>query len=224
MKKILSLFLIFMLFGCTSKVEIESPYDDSIANADVFIEIPTLRQYGNYTCGTTCVQMLMNWLFPYDGDLNLVTYEEELGTTEEDGTSPESIINYLKENDVDIEVNENMTVSDLVYSLDLNQPIMMCMQAWSSQDDGSYNVSDSSNVDTYLTEGHWVICVGYKKAKDGYRFFFNDPACVGHCFMDEDELDERWIDMDGNGGIYDHYGIKIIGSTTYNPNGAYHLD
>ena len=228
MKKTLSLFLMLVVvvtvFGCTSKVEVESPYDDSVANADVFIEIPALRQYGGYTCGTTCVQMLMNWLFPYDGDLNLVTYEEELGTTEEDGTSPENIIDYFNENGVTIEANEHMTVLDLVDSLDLHHPIMICIQAWSSQDDGSYNASDSSNTETYLVEGHWVICVGYKKLKDGYRFFFNDPACVGHCFMDDDELDDRWIDMDSSSNIYDHYGIKIVGMTNYDSKGAFHLE
>ena len=60
----------------------ENVYDGSVRDADVLIEIPALRQYGGYTCGTTCVQMLMNWLFPYEADLNLATYEELLGTDE----------------------------------------------------------------------------------------------------------------------------------------------
>ena len=60
-----------------------SIYDGSLADADVYIEIPALRQYGGYTCGATCVQMLMNWLDPYNADLNLTRYEELLGTTPE---------------------------------------------------------------------------------------------------------------------------------------------
>ena len=39
----------------------QSLYAGKTQEADVFIEIPDLRQYGSYTCGTTCVQMLMNW-------------------------------------------------------------------------------------------------------------------------------------------------------------------
>lgn len=100
----------------------------------------------------------------------------------------------------------------------------MCIQAWSSAEEGSYNVDDPSNQNTYLTEGHWVICVGYKETSDGYLFYFNDPACVGYCVLDGKELNRRWIDMDIEGKVYDHYGIEIEASTDYDPYGAYHLD
>ena len=78
----------------------QSLYAGKTQEADVFIEIPDLRQYGGYTCGTTCVQMLMNWIDPYNSDLNLATYEEELGTNEEAGTPPENIVEYFEENDI----------------------------------------------------------------------------------------------------------------------------
>ena len=57
----------------TSQISDQTLYAGEIQEADVFIDIPNLRQYGGYTCGTTCVQMLMNWMFPYQGDLNLAT-------------------------------------------------------------------------------------------------------------------------------------------------------
>ena len=37
----------------------QSPLFWANQDADVFIDIPNLRQYGGYTCGTTCVQMVM---------------------------------------------------------------------------------------------------------------------------------------------------------------------
>lgn len=49
----------------TSQISDQTLYAGEIQEADVFIDIPNLRQYGGYTCGTTCVQMLMNWMFPY---------------------------------------------------------------------------------------------------------------------------------------------------------------
>ena len=104
MKKALIILLALVMtatqFACASQTQAQSPYNDTVAGADVLLEIPTLRQYGGYTCGTTCVQMLMNWLFPYEGDLNLTAYEEALGTTEEAGTPPESIISFFTENGV----------------------------------------------------------------------------------------------------------------------------
>ena len=199
-------------------------YDGSISDADVFIDMPNLRQYGTYTCGTTCVQMAMNWLKPYEGDLNLTAYEEALGTTEEKGTSPENILQYFEKNNIAINAGDKRTTKELVAALNTKHPMLMCIQAWSSAEDGSYNVDDPSNPATYLAEGHWVICVGYKKTLDGYLFYFNDPACVGYCVMNAKEMDSRWIDMDSEGKVYDHYGIEIEASTDYDPQGAYHLD
>lgn len=99
MKKALTLLwapvIAAALFACASQTQVQSPYDDTVARADVLLEIPALRQYGGYTCGTTCVQMLMNWLFPYEGDLNLTAYEEAPGTTEEAGTPPENITRFF---------------------------------------------------------------------------------------------------------------------------------
>lgn len=210
-------------------VKEESGYDKSLyagetQEADVFIDIPNLRQYGSYTCGTTCVQMLMNWIAPYNGDLNLTAYEEKLGTSEEDGTPPKNIIGYFEENEVKIAAEEKMSVNDLISALDRGHPVMMCIQAWSSSEDG-YNTKDPDNTDTYLTEGHWVICVGYQNQKDGYIFYFNDPACVGYCIMSEDDLNDRWIDMDAKGNIYDHYGIEICEDVKgYDPDGVFYLE
>lgn len=98
-KRICIVFLLTALSLC-APAQAESPYDGSLADAQVLIRIPALRQYGGYTCGTTCVQMLMNWLFPYEGDLNLAAYEEALGTTEDAGTPPESIVRFLAESGV----------------------------------------------------------------------------------------------------------------------------
>lgn len=71
-------------------------YVASLTDAEVFIDLPALRQYGDYTCGATCVQMLMNWLDPYAADLNLTQYENLLGTTPESGTPPSAIMAYLE--------------------------------------------------------------------------------------------------------------------------------
>ena len=199
-------------------------YDGSLADADVYIEIPALRQYGGYTCGATCVQMLMNWLDPYAADLNLTRYEELLGTTPEKGTPPDSIMGYLTERGVAFAASERWLCEDLRAALDAGHPVMMALQAWSSADDGSYNVDDPANADTYLVEGHWVICVGYCDDPDEPYFIFNDPACVGHTLLYADELAERWIDMDGDGVIYDHFGIEITQDAKFDADGLFHMD
>lgn len=205
-------------------VQVISPYTGSVKNADVFIQVPALRQYSTYTCGTTCVQMLMNWAFPKDGDINLADLEKELGSTDEGGTTPHNILHYFESNNVNAKMQQNMSTDDLVESIQKSQPVLMAMQAWSTAEDGSYNTTDSSDTDTYLIEGHYVICTGYQKTDDGYTFYFNDPANVGLCTMTSDELDQRWIDMDASGNVYDHTGIIVDMDTGYDPYGTYHLD
>ena len=58
----------FLLSACAGPAaeqsSVQPPYDGQTQDADVFIDMPNLRQYGGYTCGTTCVQMVMNWLDP----------------------------------------------------------------------------------------------------------------------------------------------------------------
>lgn len=219
MKRFTAFCLLLALFPCCAMA-----YEGSVTDADVLIRVPQLRQYGGFTCGTTCVQMLMNWLFPTDGDINLASYVEALGTTEEAGTSPYSILRYLQERGVPAVERENRTTAELTEALDAGHVIVIPIQAWSTAEDGSYNTQDPSDTETYLIEGHWVICVGYQRTENGTRFFFNDPACVGYCMMEEAELNDRWIDMDGEGRIADHYGIEVSGDTAYDPNGFYHLD
>lgn len=132
-------------------------YAGFLTEADRWIDIPALRQYGDYTCGATCVQMLMNWLSPYDADLNLTQYEELLGTTPETGTSPSAVLSFLEESDVEFAASQALTLSGLQEMLAAGHPVMMPLQAWSSAEDGSYNLDDPSQSETYLAEGHWVL-------------------------------------------------------------------
>lgn len=199
-------------------------YAGFLTEADRWIDIPALRQYGDYTCGATCVQMLMNWLSPYDADLNLTQYEELLGTTPETGTSPSAVLSFLEENDVEFAASQALTLSGLQEMLAAGHPVMMPLQAWSSAEDGSYNLDDPSQSETYLAEGHWVVCVGYGENAGRLCFLFNDPACVGHTMVYADELDSRWIDMDGEGTVYDHFGIEILQKTEYDGSGLFYMD
>lgn len=199
-------------------------YAGFLAEADRWIDIPALRQYGDYTCGATCVQMLMNWLSPYDADLNLTQYEELLGTTPETGTSPSAVLSFLEENDVEFAASQALTLSGLQEMLAAGHPVMMPLQAWSSAEDGSYNLDDPSQSETYLAEGHWVVCVGYGENSGRLYFLFNDPACVGHTMVYADELDSRWIDRDGEGTVYDHFGIEILQNTEYDGGGLFYMD
>ena len=216
--------ILLLPIGSNANADDTSFYVASLTDADVFIDLPALRQYGDYTCGVTCVQMLMNWLYPYEADLNLTAYEELLGTTPENGTPPDAILRYFEESGVEFAALHSLTPDDLRQKLDAGHPVLLPLQAWSSAEDGSYQLDDPSDPETYLAEGHWVICVGYGQRGEQAYFLFNDPACVGHDLIDADEFDRRWIDRDGAGTVYDHFGIEILQSTDYDPNGLFYME
>ena len=69
-----------------------------------------------------------------------------------------------------------------------------------------------------------MICVGYADSVEKPYFIFNDPACVGNTMLYEGDFDSRWIDMDGAGTIYDHFGIELCGQTEYQPHGVFYMD
>ena len=211
MKKQLALCGIILLFFCLTACGTQTqtaqntPYVGYTTDADVFLELPNLRQYGDYSCGTTCVQMVMNWLYPGAGDKNLTAYEEALGTTREDGTPPESILQYFADNGVEATAAQDRTIQELVEALDNGHPMVLCVQAWTDAPDGSFNVTDPTDPDTYFTCGHWVICVGY-------------------ALLEEAELEVRWTDLDADGQEIRHYGIEISDRTDYDPNGVFHMN
>lgn len=224
---LLALSMVVLLAACSTQIKEKSVntgsdiYIGYVTDADKFIDVPCLRQYGDYTCGTTCVQMLMNYLYPQLADKNLSTYEKDLGTTPENGTSPQQIYDYFKSQGVEVEKKEQTTITELVSAIDAGEPVMMCIQAWSD----IYNTTNPKASDhAYLSDGHWVICVGYKKSDMGYQFYFNDPACVGHCLMSQSDLENRWIDMDETGTVYKHFGFVIKGTSKFDDNGMFYLD
>ena len=92
----------------------------------------------------------------------------------------------------------------------------MCIQVWSAS--GDYNTTDPSKTETHRG-GALGDLRGLSENGGRIAFYFNDPACVGHCVMREEDLNARCIDMDANGAVYDHYGIQIAGKTEYKSDG-----
>lgn len=219
--RILCLILAFMsvltLAGCGKKYE---DMEYSISEADVFYHVPDLRQYEDYSSGAACVQMIMNYLEPSEYDNDISEYMDELDTDENNGTSVQNIKAYFDDNDVEFTENSSFTTDYLVRLLKDKNIILMCLQAWSK--DGTYNTDDAES-DDYLEDGHWVICVGYKKEDDTRIFYFNDPACAGYTVLEESDLNERWAYTDDSEQVFSRYGIVIGCSEDYNPSEAYYM-
>lgn len=167
----------------------------------VLIEVPQTRQATPYTCGVAVLQSLLahnGFLYRQD------VLEERVGATPERGTSPEAMMECMREHGIAAEIEENMSMARLRGHIAAGRPVVCFLQAWN--DDPAFDYSAG------WEDGHYAIAVGY----DGGRIYFMDPSTLGnYAYVDNDKLPARWHDGDENGQVH-RAGIVVT-----NPNPVY---
>jgi predicted double-glycine peptidase len=171
--------------------------------ATKIIDYPGFRQSTEYSCGACVTQSALVYCFGSKYDLPEINLMKKLKTTESDGTDPKSIIKFLTSKGVKTESGV-FSIDSLKESINNNQPVIICIQAWGKQ-------NDYENV---YKEGHYVTVIGYNN--DG--FIIEDPSISArYGFISYDDLDSRWHDVDKNDKKYDHFGITIKCNKKYSP-------
>jgi ABC-type bacteriocin/lantibiotic exporter with double-glycine peptidase domain len=126
-------------------------------------------QLDSYSCGAQSVYMILNY---YDKDKTLNEIKESLNTTESDGTDTKQILNYLMKNGLDVQVNDNGTISSIQAAIGNGYPALITV------DDGD----------------HWVVVYGYSNdgifVVDSSRSRFLNQWGYGEFIK---RWDENWI-------------------------------
>lgn len=178
------------------------------------MRLPIFRQATNYTSGAACVMSVMRYA-KYEFDIREDNLSEALGSTEENGTSWHSIVDYLNAvrlDDQDTQYftahkEENMTVDKLVKELDQGHPVICAIQAWNVDENEEYSMDLDYSEE--LGCGHWAVAIGYNKD----NIFFMDPSTSGnYTYIPKDKLVARWHDnaYDSNNQSYDLIQTGII--------------
>ncbi len=190
-------------------------YSDAAHTGEVtlpenLIPLPVTRQSTAYTCGVACVQSLLY----YNGiDFREDVLAAELGSTAEDGTNIDRLIDFLQNVTADdgwwlglgtpfydgigAQRQDNMSLEELCTAIDAAQPVICCLQAWYGE--SGYDYSDEWEC------GHYAIAVGY----DQERIFFMDPSTLGnYTYIEKEEFLTRWHDS-ANGVTCNQLGIVI---------------
>lgn len=201
--------------------EARGPDGMKIQNAQVclsdfphFVRIPLIRQGTSYTCGVAAMHSILRW-HSYDGDINDERLCEACGTTAENGTAYQRIVEYLAGVDgLDASWHENMSAGDLMAVIDAGGVAMLPIQAWEYRPtaSGAQALFDTEDYRDHWQGGHWVVACGYN-ARD---VLFMDPSTAG-CYarMPWDALNVRWHDSpdctDGSAPFtrYEHCGIVV---------------
>jgi uncharacterized protein len=168
--------------------------------------VPDVRQSQPYSCGASALQAV----FSYWGiDKREGVLLQELGTTEEYGTPPESIVNVARAYNFSAGLRTNLTLADLEEANTEKIPVIIACQAWS-------DVSPATLPwDQDWEDGHYMVVIGI----DQENTYFEDPSLLGtRGVIPRQEFLSRWHDYEGappfgvNSTVLYHAGIFISGN------------
>jgi predicted double-glycine peptidase len=165
--------------------------EEAIPAGAIKVDLPDIRQQKDYTCGSAALMAIAK-LHGVGPDKEK-QFEKLLKSNSESGTDPENIIKIGKKLGLNPVAKVGMTLKQLMGHLDKKRPVICTMQAWGEPD--NYHNSE---------DGHYVVAIGYTKD----RIYFEDPSLEGlRGYLNYDEFDKRWHDVDSHGHDCRHLGI-----------------
>lgn len=217
------LFIVGLLAGCSGQGKVS--VDDGqlyLSDFDKVVELPLIRQGTTYSCGVAAMHSLLRWA-SYDLDINDEYLMEACGTTPENGTNYQSIMDYMNDTGLlDASWQDEMTEDDIRAIINDGGVVMLPIQAWEYSEDEEGNIVYFEGKDyvDHWSAGHWAIACGYNDS----NVLFMDPSTAGtYATMTWEDLEYRWHDsadyVDENTPFtgVDHCGMIVYktGGETY---------
>jgi predicted double-glycine peptidase len=161
------------------------------AGPAIHLNLPALTQAANYTCGAVALESICRYFNV--GPLTETDFARLLQSDPENGTPPDHIGVVARSFGLEVESRSGMTLDDLTQALDDGSPVIVAIQAWGTPEFYPANWS-----------GHYVVAIGY----DAEHVYFMDPELEdARGYLTREDFDQRWHDEDGQGNVYDHFGM-----------------
>lgn len=175
----------------------DGPDGPGVAPGAELLDVPDLRQEGDYDCGPAATQAVCQFFGV--GPATRAEYADALDTTSAGGTRPAAILDLLSRTGLATTAKSALEVADLARFFASGHAVLCPVQAGEP-------VGSSS--------GHWVIVIGVGLG----QVMIHDPA-AGRRMVSEENWLAGWHDQDRDGQIYDRYGIAA-GRELYEPTAA----
>jgi predicted double-glycine peptidase len=163
--------------------------------------VPDVRQSTPFSSGAASLQAVLNYWGTDQREDELVPL---LGTTPEEGTLPENIVEVAHQFNYSAELRENLTLADLETSIAAGVPVIIAAQAYAGNDSIPYTQD--------WKDGHYMVVIGV----DSENVYLEDPAILGsRGVIPRLEFLTRWHDATGispddpSAQKYQHPGIFI---------------
>jgi predicted double-glycine peptidase len=134
---------------------------------------------------------------------------QELNSSYETGTLPESIVRVAQAHGLKADMQSNLTLTDLEQFNANGTPVIIACQAWRDPEE------ENQSWDNLWDDGHYMVVIGLDKD----NVYFEDPSLLGsRGYIPRQELLSRWHDYEGtstlgpDSTVYYHLGIIIRGS------------
>lgn len=165
-----------------------------IKDADVFLEIPLIRQSTDYSCGAASFLSILGY-YGYDPHEKQIM---KIMNTTLGGTDPQNFEKAATKFGLKTKIKDNMTFDEIRDNIKNKKPVVIAIQAWGNKKDYSKE----------WDEGHYVVVIGYDKK----GFYLMDPSQMGYSYISERDLQNRWHDtMKKSDKSFINLGIIIYG-------------
>jgi uncharacterized protein len=163
-----------------------------------YIPIPLVRQQTDYSCGAASSAAVLKYWGLFSGEET--DLHADLQTHPKEGTAPSSIVSVLENYGLQVDYEENFTVSRLSRALKAGKSVILDLQAWRSDDKTAW-------ADLW-EDGHYVVAV----ALDAKRLYVMDPSTDDYyAYVPLKELHDRWHDYESiDGKMVKNYQAVIL--------------
>jgi ABC-type bacteriocin/lantibiotic exporter with double-glycine peptidase domain len=170
------------------------------------IPYPETRQVFNYDCGANALVSVLVFAGLEEREDRVAL----LAGTTKAGTDTEGIVRVLRYYGLPRRARQQMNVNDLRRAIDAGHPTLLTLQAYRESSRPYRELWD---------DGHWVVAIGHDKR----RILFEDPSAFHRTWLAEEELRQRWHDMD-RGKRIRQWGCTVLVKGQFLPGHHLHMD
>jgi len=162
------------------------------------------RQVTEYSCGASALRSVLSY---WGKEIDEHDLMKLMGTTEEEGTYPEKMVNAARALGFEVEAKQDLTLDEVKKFTDAGHPMIALGQVWRSQ-----SMAAAKALEDEWDAGHYIVVLGV----DEQNVYFQDPYARNcKAFVPRKLFEAHWHqvmggDLKRNPKLY-HVGIFVRG-------------
>jgi ABC-type bacteriocin/lantibiotic exporter with double-glycine peptidase domain len=170
------------------------------------IPYPETRQVFYFDCGANALVSVLVFAGLEEREDRVAL----LARTSHNGTSTAGVLRIMQYYGLPHRARQRMKINDVRRAIDAGHPTLLTLQAYRESNRPYRELWD---------DGHWVVAIGHDKR----RILFEDPSAFHRTWLADEELRQRWHDLD-RGKRIRQWGCTILVKGQFTPGHHVHMD